>query len=234
MAPARTTRRRRATRRRGTPTLTTVLVALLVIAALWLVARELGVQPKVDVPEVPPLDNLDRGAGGGDNRAAVRELGGRVDYGRVDPKTGQRSGIKATINAAMIKAAEQDRLGSEPDQDIRPAGYDQLPARNRARGHLLGRQLGGSGDVDANLVALVQRRANSPVMRDYETAVANAAEAGETIDYRVVPVYSSATAKGAPVAVRLTAVGNRGFRLDVQIANTPEAPVKRFGKQSVT
>jgi hypothetical protein len=234
MAPARTTRRRRATRRRGTPTLTTVLVALLVIAALWLVARELGVQPKVDLPEVPPLSNLDRGAGGGDNRAAVRELGGRVDYGRVDPKTGQRSGIKATINAAMIKAAEQDRLGSEPDQEIRPAGYDQLPARNRARGHLLGRQLGGSGDVDANLVALVQRRANSPVMRDYETAVANAAEAGETIDYRVVPVYSSATAKDAPVAVRLTAVGNRGFRLDVQIANTPEAPVKRFGKQSVT
>jgi hypothetical protein len=233
MAPARTTRRRRATRRRGTP-LTTVLVALLVIAALWLVARELGVQPKVDVPEVPSLDNLDRGGGGGDNRAAVRELGGRVDYGRVDPKTGQRSGIKATINAAMIKAAEQDRLGSEPDQDIRPAGYDQLPARNRARGHLLGRQLGGSGDVDANLVALVQRRANSPVMRDYETAVADAAEAGETIDYRVVPVYASAAAKGAPVAVRLTAVGNRGFRLDVQIANTPEAPVKRFGKQSVT
>ena len=234
MAPARRTRRRRVTRRRGSPALTTVLVALLVLAALWLVARELGVQPEVKAPELPSLDNLDRGGGGGDNRAAVRELGGKVDYGHVDRATGQRSGIMATINAAMIRAAEQDRLGSEADQAIRPPGYDQLPARNRARGHLLGRQLGGSGDVEANLVALVQRRANSPVMRDYETAVAEAAQAGETIDYRVKPVYASSTARGAPLAVRLTAVGNHGFRLDVQIANTPEATVKRFGKQSVT
>jgi DNA/RNA non-specific endonuclease len=232
MAPART-RRRRARGRRGSPSLTTFLVALLVIAALWLVARELGVQPDVQVPDLPSVDNLDRGAGGGDNRDAVRKLGGRVDYGRVDPGTGQRSGITATINAAMIRAAEQDRLGSEADQDIRPPGYDQLPNRNRARGHLLGRQLGGSGDVEANLVALVQRRANSPVMRDYETAIADAAEAGETIEYRVRPVYANRTAKGAPVAVRLTARGDRGLRIDVQIANTPEAAVRRFGSQSV-
>jgi hypothetical protein len=214
-----------------------VLVALLVLAALWLLARELGVRPDVRVPDLPAdlpsVDNLDRGTGGGDNRAAVGRLGGRVDYGRVDPRTGQRSGITATINAAMIRAAEQDRLGSEADQDIRPPGYDQLPARNRARGHLLGRQLGGSGDAEANLVALVQRRANSPVMRDYETAVADAAEAGETIRYRVRPVYAGPTARGAPVALRLTATGDRGFRLDVQLANTPEAPVRRFGRQSV-
>ena len=43
-----------------------------------------------------------------------------------------------------------------------------------SRGHLLGRQLGGSGEVAGNLVALYQRRANSPVMRDYESAVAEA------------------------------------------------------------
>src|SRR5215204_4085410 len=54
-----------------------------------------------------------------------------------------------------------------------------LPARNRARAHLLGRQLGGTGELPANLVALYQTRANTPVMRDYETTVAEAAHTGE-------------------------------------------------------
>jgi hypothetical protein len=231
MAPARTRRRRRA----STPAFSTVVIAVIVIAGIWLAARELGVRPDVPdvkVPDLPSVENLDRGAGGGNNSLTIGKLGGKVDYGHVAPGTGQRSGITATINAAMIKAASDDRLGSEPDPDIRPPGYDQLPARNRSRGHLLGRQLGGTGDLDENLVALYQQRANSPVMRDYESAVADAAEAGETIAYHVKPIYSSKSSKGAPVAVRLTAKGNRGFRIDVQIANTPEAPVKRFGRQS--
>jgi hypothetical protein len=161
-----------------------------------------------------------------DNSAAIARLGGKVDYGHVDPATGQRSGVRATITPAMVAAAAHDELGSAADPNIRPAGLDQLPARNRARAHLLGRQLGGTGDLPANLVALYQTRANSPVMRDYEATVAEAARAGETIRYNVRPIYPSPSYRGAPSAIRITATGDHGFRLQVTIANTPQAAVK--------
>ena len=160
-------------------------------------------------------------------RAAER-YGGSIDYGKVDPKTGQRSGIRATITPGMVRAAEKDELGSPAKSSIRPPGFDQLPSRNRARGHLLGRQLGGTGDLESNLVALYQRAANSPVMRDYETMVANAVEDGETIDYEVTPIYDGPRDKGAPRAIRIKATGDHGFRLDVQIANTVKATVKEY------
>jgi hypothetical protein len=213
-------RRRRSSRRSGS--LSYLLVAVLVLGIGYLLVDR-GVLPS------PTSPTTTRGSPGGerpaDNRATTRRLGGSVDYGRVDPDTGQRSGVRATITPAMIAAAERDQLGSPADQDIRPPGYDRLPARNRARGHLLGRQLGGSGAVAANLVALYQTRANSPVMRDYETAVAEAVQAGETVRYTVRPLYASRTHNGAPSAIRIVASGDRGFRLDVTVANTPEAAV---------
>jgi hypothetical protein len=211
----------RSSRRSGS--LTWLLLAVLVVGiAVLLIDR--GVLPSPTGPTTtrrPPARE-----GPADNRAEIRRLGGTVDYGRVDPATGQRSGIRATVTPAMVAAAERDELGSPADPDIRPPGYDRLPARNRSRGHLLGRQLGGSGAVAANLVALYQTRANSPVMRDYESAVAEAVQAGETVRYTVRPLYPSRTHNGAPSAIRITASGDRGLRLDVTVANTPEAAVK--------
>jgi hypothetical protein len=199
------------------PRLLAVAVALAVLA---------GCEGLPQLPEAPPSTVRRAGETARQNAAAIRRLGGAVDYGRVDAATGQRSGISATITPAMVAAADRDELGSAADPDIRPPGFDRLPARNRARGHLLGRQLGGSGDLAANLVALYQTRANSPVMRDYETAVAEAVEAGETVRYAVRPVYPGRAANGAPSAIRITATGNRGFRLDVTVANTPQAAVE--------
>jgi DNA/RNA non-specific endonuclease len=218
-------RRRRSYRRssRRSGSLSYLLVAVLVLGIGYLLVDR-GVLPS------PTSPTTTRGSPGGerpaDNRAAIRRLGGSVDYGRVDADSGQRSGVRATITPDMVAAAEDDRLGSPADQDIRPPGFDRLPARNRARGHLLGRQLGGSGAVAANLVALYQTRANSPVMRDYESAVAEAVQAGETVRYTVRPLYPSRTHNGAPSAIRIVAGGDRGFRLDVTVANTPEAAVK--------
>ena len=163
--------------------------------------------------------------GGAGNAAAIGRLGGAVEYGHVERATGQRSGVIATITPAMVTAAARDELGSAADPDIRPPGLDQLPARNRARAHLLGRQLGGTGDLPANLVALYQTRANTPVMRDYESAVAEAVQAGETVRYTVRPTYPNPSFDGAPSAIRITATGDHGFRLDVTIANTPQAAV---------
>jgi DNA-entry nuclease len=237
MAP---TRRRRSSRRVNVNPIT-LAVALLVLVGLWLVGGDLlkSLPPSIgrslpdlhapDISVRPPEGGSGAGSGNDDlahNTRAIQQLGGKVDYGHVNPTTGQRSGISAIITPRMVAAAAAHKLGSEPDEEIRPAGFEQLPSRNRSRGHLLGRQLGGSGEVASNLVALYQSRANSPVMRDYETMVADAVRKGETIRYQVKPLYSSPTVKGAPRAVRLVAVGDRGFRLDVEIANTVRAPVK--------
>jgi DNA-entry nuclease len=235
-------RRRRPRRAKLNPF--TLVVALLVVVGLWVVGGDMldSLPPGIDraLPDLlapqtttRPVGNdgggADRGAGDDDlasNTRAIRRLGGTVEYGTVDLATGQRSGITATITPGMVAAAARDQLGSEPDESIRPPGFDQLPSRNRSRGHLLGRQLGGSGEVAANLVALYQIRANSPVMRDYETMVADAVRDGETVRYQVRPLYASPSDRGAPRSVRLRAVGDRGFRLDVEIANTPQAPVE--------
>jgi hypothetical protein len=194
---------------------------VVLIAGVGYLLLQRGVLPTPPRP-TRPAPEANRPA---DNRAAIARLGGTVDYGHIDPATGQRSGIRATITPAMVAAAAHDQLGSAADPDIRPPGLDQLPARNRARAHLLGRQLGGTGDLPANLVALYQTRANTPVMRDYESVVAEAARAGETVRYTVRPRYPSATFEGAPSTIRITASGDHGFRLDVTIANTPQAAV---------
>jgi hypothetical protein len=196
-------------------------VAVVLVVGIGYLLLQRGVLPFPPEATRPSPET----GGAADNSAAIRRLGGAVQYGHVDPTTGQRSGISATITPAMVAAAGRDELGSAADPRIRPPGLDRLPQRNRARGHLLGRQLGGTGDLPANLVALYQTRANTPVMRDYETAVAEAARAGEVIRYMVRPRYPSASFDGAPSAIRITATGNHGFRLDVTIANTPRAPV---------
>ncbi|HKE97559.1 MAG TPA: DNA/RNA non-specific endonuclease [Actinomycetes bacterium] len=221
-------RTRRGPRRRSSG-LTGLLVAVLVVGALWVLAGgDLPGRGPGPGPGPRDRDRPDRTEDARANQARIRQLGGAVDYGHVNARTGQRSGVTATITPRMVQAAADHQLGSEADADIRPPGFDQLPARNRARGHLLGRQLGGSGEVAGNLVAMYQSRANSPVMRDFETEVADTVEHGQTVRYEVRPVYPSPDWRGAPRAVRLRASGDRGFRLDVEIANTPQAQVKEL------
>ena len=217
--PSRRRRSRRRTSRRS-GSLSYLLVVVLVAGIGYLLVQR-GVLPAPPGPtrQFPEVN------GSADNSPAIARLGGVVQYGQVDPITGQRSGVRATITPAMVAAAARDELGSAADPGIRPPGLDQLPERNRARAHLLGRQLGGSGDLPANLVALYQTRANTPVMRDYETAVAEAVRAGEVVRYSVRPRYPSPGFNGPPSAIWITAIGDRGFRLDVTIANSAEAPV---------
>jgi hypothetical protein len=162
-------RRRRSPRRRTSRRSRSLdyLLAVVLIVGIGYLLLQPGVLPFPPEATRPSPDaNGDAG-----NAAAIGRLGGAVQYGHVDRVTGQRSGASATITPAMVAAAARDELGSAADPDIRPPGLDQLPARNRARAHLLGRQLGGTGDLPANLVALYQTRANTLVMRDYETAV---------------------------------------------------------------
>ena len=135
---------------------------------------------------------------------------GRIDYGRLNER-GQALGIEATITRKMLDT------GSTARSSIRPPGFVNGQAENHSRGHLLARMLGGSGSVEENLVTLYQQDTNSPVMSDFERLVYEAVDAGETVNYRVTPIYQPGNPM--PVSVALQARGDQGLSIDVTIVN---------------
>ena len=98
--------------------------------------------------------------------------------------------------------------------------------RGGARCHIIGAQLGGAGNVQANLFPGFQNRFNSPAMRGCENAVAQELGAGNTVRYTVELEYGS---NYYPDSVRLKATLASGRRLfHVRISNTRAAPVTRL------
>lgn len=95
--------------------------------------------------------------------------GGYVLYNSPDGK-GRARGIVALINKDVIEA----KLGSSAKTSICPPGWHdkKLVDANINRCHLLGKQLGGSGSDERNLVTCL-RKANSPIMSFYEDRIAN-------------------------------------------------------------
>lgn len=134
---------------------------------------------------------------------------GHIEYGSVDGK-GRRSGVRAVITKKMLGT------GSPASPSIRPPGFVH-GNMNHARGHLLARQLGGSGNEPSNLVTLLHNPVNSPIMRDIETKVRIAIEAGEVIQYSAIPVY--AETEDMPIGITLNAKGDKGFSLSLSIPN---------------
>jgi hypothetical protein len=88
---------------------------------------------------------------------------------------------------------------------------------NEARGHLLGAQLGGSGDVAENLVTLQQNPANSPIIRGFENQVRAAVEGGQTVNYSATPIYNGANLVPRGITIMGTSSGD--FNLGVTILN---------------
>lgn len=118
---------------------------------------------------------------------------GWIHYGDLD-QLGRPTTAEALITPQMIGT------GTGASQDIRPPGFISGKApHNHSRGHLIGRQLGGSGEDLKNLVTLYQNPVNTPYMTKYENMVRQAADNGETIRYRVTPVYEGNI--GMPIAV---------------------------------
>jgi hypothetical protein len=114
--------------------------------------------------------------------------------------------------------------GSPANRRIIPPGWSgDGTANNEARGHLLGAQLGGSGNIPQNLVTIQQSPANSPLMRDYEAQVRAVVESGQTVRYSATPVYRGNNP--APAAITLRARGSGGYTLNVTILN----PVRNSG-----
>lgn len=97
---------------------------------------------------------------------------------------GRPTGADALLKKELIGT------GSGANQKIRPPGFvSGLEPYFHSRGHLIGRQLGGSGDDARNLVTLYQTPVNTPYMTKYENMVRQAVDNGETIRYRVTPIY---------------------------------------------
>jgi hypothetical protein len=141
-------------------------------------------------------------------RIAENPTEGFAIYGELD-KYGRPTGARARITREMIGT------GSSASAAIIPPGF--ASEDGFARGHLIGRQLGGSGTDARNLVALKQIPANSPVMRGFENEVRAAVERGETVDYAVLPQYSGSE----PIArgVTLQAISDAGLILYVTVLN---------------
>jgi hypothetical protein len=137
--------------------------------------------------------------------------GGRTRYGSLD-NLGRPTGVSASIDRSMI------RTGTPANAGIRPPGFTGgMPIGNQARGHLLGNQLGGSGDLPENLVTLTHNPTNSPVMRGFENQVRGAIENGETVQLSSTPIYNGDGL--VPRGIHMEAHGSGGFCLDVCIVN---------------
>ena len=120
---------------------------------------------------------------------------GWIEYGKLD-KLGRPTTANALIKPNMVNT------GTSANQSIRPPGFiSGLEPHN----HLIGRQLGGTGDKLENLVTLYQNPVNTPFMTKYENMVRKAADDGETIRYRVEPVYNGNDPM--PVAVDIEGKG---------------------------
>lgn len=108
-----------------------------------------------------------------------------------------------------------------------PGGFNELPGDppwSRARGHLIGRQLGGSGTELRNLVPL-HAAANSGIMSQIESRVLNRIATGQSVRYEVTPVYGG-RATGVPAAVHIKAAGTAGLNVDCYVLNKPDWSAK--------
>ena len=141
----------------------------------------------------------------------ARAANGFVDYGSLD-SLGRPTGVTARITQDMIGT------GTAANRNIIPPGWSgNGRLHNEARAHLLGRQLGGSGDVPENLVTFTQNPANSPVMSGFEAQIRAAIEGGEVIDFRATPIYDGNAL--VPRSITLEASGSSGFNLQISILN---------------
>jgi len=139
---------------------------------------------------------------------------------------GRPIGVIATLTKGNLGG------GTPAAKSIRPPGFPpkEITDHPYARGHLLGDQLGGSGERDTgrlNLVTLYDNPVNSPNMLLVEYFVKKAVDPKppgmpQRVVYTVTPRYSGRTP--APTAIAITARGTypdgaQGIDLNVVIFN---------------
>jgi len=120
------------------------------------------------------------------------------------------------VDAKLVKGM----WGTPANPAIVPPGYLPNQRPRLARGHLLARQLGGSGDTIANLVTLYQSMNQGPLLRD-EDVIRAAIDSCEVVNVSSIPNYQGSGS--FPVkSVTITAIGNCGFFLQDTTPNLGE------------
>ena len=131
-----------------------------------------------------------------------------VDYGSLDRK-GRPIGIIALLR-------QPRKGGSKASPRIRPPGF-RGGAAGHARCHLLGNQLGGDGREPRNLVACFHNRINNSWMKERESKVRRAVDAGESVLYTVIPSYNlKGPYSDMPDEIRMTAQGDGASGTDFE------------------
>lgn len=135
---------------------------------------------------------------------------GYIKYGELD-SLGRATGAEAYITKDMIGT------GSRAKQSIKPAGYIKgtSPVYHH-RGHIIAKDLGGSGTDARNLTTLYSH-ANTPIMRNHEQEVKKIIQNGENIYYKSSPIYKDDSL--IPRGITLEAKGDNGYYKYVTILN---------------
>ncbi|MET9880680.1 polymorphic toxin-type HINT domain-containing protein [Actinacidiphila glaucinigra] len=132
----------------------------------------------------------------------VHNCGGEIDYGSIDAD-GRRSGIVAIVTPQM------HRTGEKATQRMRPPGFVS-GANGDARGHLLPKALGGSGNTPENFVRTTAAVDNGP-MNEFEKEIAAYVSGGNTIMYAATPLYRAGS--NVPYAVSIEAFDDTGWHM---------------------
>ena len=106
--------------------------------------------------------------------------GGRVRW--VADEQGRNYEMHAYVTRDMLDE------GTHASQSIIPGGF-KGGAFGQARGHMLARVLGGSGDIPENLFTISQNPTNTPEMFAIEDEVYRRASAGQLVEYSVYLSY---------------------------------------------
>ena len=137
-----------------------------------------NVQPQTTTPSSTPAPKGDNPGPIENGKAtfSAEELkdnsNGWITYHSLD-RLKRATGADALLKPAMVNT------GTSANKDIRPAGFISGKA-NHSRGHLIGRQMGGSGDDPRNLTTLYQNPVNTPYMTKYENQIRAALDRGDT------------------------------------------------------
>jgi hypothetical protein len=115
---------------------------------------------------------------------------------------GQARGTAGSLTEALLGTGKRANWRRTP-----PGWQGDGRKFNEARGHLLARLLGGSGD-EPNIVTLTHRGANTPQMQSFERGIAGRVRSGEVVEYSAMPLYNPGVLP--PSSILLTALGSRG------------------------
>ncbi|MFI6415366.1 RHS repeat-associated core domain-containing protein [Streptomyces sp. NPDC050585] len=139
--------------------------------------------------------------------------GGRVRF--TQDAHGRPYEMNAIITRDMLDQ------GTDARSTLKPPGF-LGGDYNQARGHMLARMLGGSGDILENLFTITQNPTNSPDMRDWEQAIYDAVKyKNKIVTYNVYLEYSDDLADSVPMSIQLEAFDQHGKTIVDTILDNP-------------